>query len=168
MQKFKDDELQDTAVDGDGQREQGDPIRAEGKYVAVQTPWPRDEAKEASDIARATKRKPYTHRRQGNRWDQYGESSASSEAHITSDYVHSESTWGPYESAHRDKRTAQHYRLQKANRGEGQWSRWASDNRSRTTGVALLSGSRLPATTAHGRKCLIGKDHNGPPQLEGP
>ena len=43
-----------------------------------------------------------------------------------------------------------------------------SDNRSRTTGVVLLSGSRLPATTAHGRKCLIGKDHNGLPQLEGP
>ena len=55
MQKFKDDELQDTAVDGDGQRDY--PIRAEGRYVAVQTPWPRDEAKEATDIARATKRK---------------------------------------------------------------------------------------------------------------
>ena len=96
MQKFKDDELQDTAVDGDGQRVQDYPIRAEGKYVAVQTPWPRDEEKEASDIARATKRKPYTHRRQGHQWDQYGESSsaASSEAHIASDYVHSESTWG--------------------------------------------------------------------------
>ena len=38
-----------------------------------------------------------------------------------------------------------------------------SDNRSRTTGVALASGSRLPATTAHRRKYLIGKDHNGPP-----
>ena len=83
------------------------------------------------DIAGATRRKPYTHRRQRNRWDQYGESSsaASSEAHITSDYVHSESTWGPYESAHRDQRTAQPYRLQEANRGEGQWSRWASDIR---------------------------------------
>ena len=91
MQKFK-DELQDTAVDGDGQREQGFPIRAEGKYVAVQTPWPRDEVKETRDIAGATRRRPYTQRRQG-----YGESSsaASSEAHVTSDYVQSESTWGP-------------------------------------------------------------------------
>ena len=42
-----------------------------------------------------------------------------------------------------------------------------SDIRSRTTGAALLSGSRLPATIAHGRRCLIGKDHNGPPRLEG-
>ena len=42
-----------------------------------------------------------------------------------------------------------------------------SDSRSRTTGVALLSGSRLPAMTALGRKYLIGKDRNGPPQLEG-
>ena len=43
-----------------------------------------------------------------------------------------------------------------------------SDNRSRTTGAALLSGNRLPATMAHGRRCLIGKDHNGPPRLEEP
>ena len=95
MQKFKDDELQDTAVDGDGQRDQCFPIRAEGKYATVRTPWPRDEVKETRDIAGATRQKPYTHRRQGNRWDQYGESSsaASSEAHNTSDYVHSESTW---------------------------------------------------------------------------
>ena len=172
MQKFKDDELQDTVVDGDVPRVQGYPIGAEGNYAAVQTPWPRDDEKEASDVARATKRKPYTHRRHGNRWDQYGESSsaASSEAHITSDYVHSESTWGPYESAQRDKRTAQPYRVQKADRGEGQCPDGLviSDNRSRTTGVVLLSGSRLPATTVHGRKCLIGKDRNGLPQLEGP
>ena len=41
-----------------------------------------------------------------------------------------------------------------------------SDNRSRTTGAALPSGSRLPATMAHGRRCLIGKDHNGLVRLE--
>ena len=98
MQKFEDDELQDTAVDGDGQNKQGYPIRAEGKYVATSTPWPRDEVREARDIAGVLRRKPCPHRKQGNRWDQYGESSsaASSEAHITSDYVNSESTWGPY------------------------------------------------------------------------
>ena len=99
---------------GDGQRERSYPIRATGIYAAVKTPWPRDEEKEARDIAGATKRKPYPSRRQGNRWDQYGESSSatSSEAHITSDYVREESTCGPYESAQRDKRTAQPYRLQ--------------------------------------------------------
>ena len=43
-----------------------------------------------------------------------------------------------------------------------------SDNRSRTTGAALPSVSRLPATMAHGRRCLIAKDHSGPPRLEGP
>ena len=77
------------------------------------------------------KRKPYPHRRPGNRWDQYGESSsaASSEAHITSDKVQSESTWGPLESASRDKRAAQPYRLQKSNKSDGQWSRWAGDIR---------------------------------------
>ena len=64
---------------------------------------------------------------------------------------------GPYEPAHRDKRTAQPFRLQKANRGEGQWSRWASDIR-----------QSQPDTTAPGGKYLIGKDHSGPPRLEGP
>ena len=43
-----------------------------------------------------------------------------------------------------------------------------SDSRSRTTGAALLSGNRLPVTTAHGRRCLIGKDRSGPPRQEGP
>ena len=42
MQKFKDDELQNMADDGDGQREQGYPIHATGTYATVQTPWPRD------------------------------------------------------------------------------------------------------------------------------
>ena len=131
MQKFEEDELQDTVADGDERNDLRYPIQSEGKYAATSNPWPRDEQKEARDIAGVQKRKPYTHRRQGNRWDQYGESSsaASSEAHIMSDYVHSESTWGPYESAHRDTRVAQPYRLQKANRSEGQRSRWASDIR---------------------------------------
>ena len=80
------------------------------------------------------KRKPYVHKGQGNRWDQYGESSsaASSEARITSEQVNTESRWGPWlqsESASRDKRPTQPYRLQKANKGDGQWSRWASDIR---------------------------------------
>ena len=38
MQKFKDDELQDTVVDGDVPRVQGYPIRAEGKYAAGPDP----------------------------------------------------------------------------------------------------------------------------------
>ena len=132
MQKFeeRERELQNTQVD-DERKDRVYPIRSEGKYVASTNPWPRDEQKEARDIAGVQKRKPYTHRRQGNRWDQYGESSsaASSEAHITSDNVHSESTWGPYESANKDKRAAQPYRLQKAKKSDGQWSRWASDIR---------------------------------------
>ena len=131
MQKFEEGELQDAAADGDKGNDQGYPIRSEGGYATSSNPWPRDEQREARDITGVQKRKPYTHRRQGNRWDQYGESSsaASSEPHIMSDYAHSESTRGPYESAHRDKRAAQPYRLQMANRSEGQRSRWASDIR---------------------------------------
>ena len=44
--------------------------------------------------------------------------------------------------------------------------RVTSDSHSQTTGVNLPGGSRLPATTARGRKCLNGKDHNGLPRLE--
>ena len=76
MQKFKNDELQEMLDDGDEPRRQGYPIRASGIYATVHNPWPRDAEKEARDIAGATKRKPYPHRRQGNRWDQYGESSS--------------------------------------------------------------------------------------------
>ena len=107
MQKFEDSESPELQVN-DERQDRVYPIRSEGKYVATTNPWPRDEQREARDIAGVQKRKPCTHRRQGNRWDQYGESSsaASSEAHITSDNVHSESTWGPYESASKDKRAA--------------------------------------------------------------
>ena len=49
--------------------------------------------------------------------------------HTSQVTMYRELTWGPYESAQRDKPTAQPYRLQKANRGDGQWSRWASDIR---------------------------------------
>ena len=43
--------------------------------------------------------------------------------------------------------------------------RVTSDSHSRTTGVNLLGGNRLPATTAWK---MNGKDHNGLPQLEEP
>ena len=110
------------------------PTRSEGEYAATDNPWPRDGEKEKRDVAELHKRKPCPTRREGNRWDQYGESSsaASSEAHGMSDSMYTESTWGPCESASKFGRAAQPYRLQKANRfnrSDGQWSRWASDVR---------------------------------------
>ena len=115
------------------QRDMLYPVRAEGDYIVPMIPWPRNPEKEERDVAGVQKRKP-VYRRQGNRWDQYGESSsaASSEAHITSEQVNNESKWGlwpPSEPASRDKRPAQPCRLQKANKTDGQWSRWASDIR---------------------------------------
>ena len=108
------------------------PTRSQGVYANTHNPWPRDEEKEAKAAAEVHKRKPCPTRRQGNRWDQYGESSsgASSEAHGLSDSsMYTESTWGPYESVSKSQRAAQPYRLQKANKSDGQWSRWASDVR---------------------------------------
>ena len=129
-QKFEEDDSMESQGT-DTHQSVSYPIRSEGKHVVPTNPWPRDPEKEARDNAGVQKRKPYVHRRQGNRWDQYGEASSatSSEAHIPSDQMNSESTWGPCESASRDKRLAQPYRLQQANRSDGQWSRWASDIR---------------------------------------
>ena len=130
MQKFEESNSRESQV-ADEHRDRQYPIRSEGTYVVPTSPWPRDSEKEARDIAGVQKRKTYTHRRQGNRSDEYGESSsaASSEAHIMSDQVKGESTWGPCESADKDRRLAQPYRLQQANKSDGQWSRWASDIR---------------------------------------
>ena len=107
------------------------PTRSHGEYAATANPWPRDEGKEARAMAEVHKRKPYPTRRQGNRWDQYGESSSatSSEAHGMSDSTYTESTWGPREPVSKPQRAAQPYRLQKANRSDGQGSRWAGDVR---------------------------------------
>ena len=119
MQQFEEDDLMELQAAG-AQHNVSYPVRAEGNYVVPMIPWPRIPEKEERDNAGVQKRKPYVYRRQGNRWDQYG---------ITSDQMNSESTWGPCEPASRDKRPAQPYRLQKANKSDGQWSRWASDIR---------------------------------------
>ena len=76
MQKFEEGELQEPAADGDQGHDRGYVTRSEGKYAASFNPWPRDEHREARDITGVQKRKPHTHQRQGNRWDQYGESSS--------------------------------------------------------------------------------------------
>ena len=129
MQPFEADDPMDLRNTG-VQRDMLYPVRTEGVYTAPTNPWPRD-----PDTTGVQKRKP-VYRRQGpsNRWDQYGESSSatSSEAHITSEQVSMESNWRPWppsEPANRDTRPAQPYRLQKANKSDGQWSRWASDIR---------------------------------------
>ena len=108
------------------------PTRAHGEFATTENPWPRKGEQESKAVAEMQKRKPCSTRRQRNRWDQYGESSSASpsEAHGMSDSsVVTESTWGPWESATKVQRAAQPYRLQKANRSDGQWSRWASDAR---------------------------------------
>ena len=95
------------------------PTRAHGEFATTSNPWPRKEEQESKAVADMQKRKPCSTRkqkRQGSRWDQYGESSSASpsEAHGMSDSsVATESTWGPWESATKLQRAAQPYRLQK-------------------------------------------------------
>ena len=160
MQKFEESESQDTQAD-DERKDRVYPIRSGGKYVASTNPWPRDEQKEARDIAGVQKRKPYTHRRQGNRWDQYGESSsaASSEAHITSDNVHSESTWDPFESASKDKRAAQPCDIRQSQPDQWSSSRWqspAGSDDSSWKKVSDWEGSQWSAPT---RRTLKGSEY---------
>ena len=68
---------------------------------------------------------------QGNRWDQYGESSSatSSETHVMSERANQWGPWSSHESGNKSVQPAQPYRLQQANRSEGKWSKWASDVR---------------------------------------
>ena len=111
------------------------PTRSQGEYATTPNPWPRDEGKEAKAAAEVHKESrvlPEGKETGGSPWDQYGESSsgASSEAHGLSDSsMYTESTWGPCESVSKSQRAAQPYRLQKANKSDGQWSRWANDVR---------------------------------------
>ena len=68
----------------------------------------------------------------------------------------------PYESASKDKRAAQPYRLQKANKSDGQWSRWASDIR-QSQPDQWSSSSRWHSSAgddSSGGRYLIRKDHN--------
>ena len=98
------------------------PTRAQGEYANTSNPWPRVEEKELKAVAEMQERKPCSTRRQGNRWDQYGESSSASpsETHGMSDSsMITESTRGPCESASKSQRAAQPHRLQKANKGDG-------------------------------------------------
>ena len=51
--------------------------RSHGEFAATMNAWPREEEKETKAAAEVYKRKSHPNRRQGNRWDQYGESSSS-------------------------------------------------------------------------------------------
>ena len=162
MQKFEESNTGEPQA-ADEHRDRLYPVRSEGRYVTPTNPWPRDPEKETRDSASVQKRKPYTHRRQGNRWDQYGESSsaASSEAHIVSDQMNSESTWGPCEPAVKDKRLAQPYRLQQANKSDGQWSRWASDIRQSQPDQWSSSSSRWHSSASDERSWKRVSDWEG-------
>ena len=108
------------------------PTRAHGEFAETHNPWPRKEALEAKEASEIQKRKSGFTRKQGNRWDQYGDSSSASPSEtrgMSDNSVVTESTWGPWEAAKKQQRAAQPYRLQKANRSDGLWSRWASDAR---------------------------------------
>ena len=106
--------------------------RSHGEFANTDNPWQRKEEQEAKEVTEMQRRRPGPARRQGNQWDHYGESSSASpsETHGMSDNSGiTESTWGPWEAATKSQRAAQPYRLQKANKSDGLWSRWASDAR---------------------------------------
>ena len=71
-----------------------------------------------------------------NSWDQYRDSSTAAspsasaeeggkETHSTSEKANKWGPWPPPEVGSKHVQSAQPYRLQQANRGEGKWSKWA-------------------------------------------
>ena len=73
------------------------PTRSHGEFAATSNPWQRREEQEAKEVAEMQKRKPGPVRRQGNRWDQYGESSSASPSEtqgMSDNSLTTESTWG--------------------------------------------------------------------------
>ena len=54
------------------------PTRSHGEFATTHNPWQRKEELEAKEVMEMQKRTPGNPRRQGNRWDQYGESSSAS------------------------------------------------------------------------------------------
>ena len=93
---------------------------------------------------------------QGNRWDQYGDSSLAAspsasaeeggkETRIMSEKANQWGPWASHEPGGKYAQPAQPYRLQQANRGEGKWSRCL-----RIGTIVPLSGTRLPATIVPG------------------
>ena len=150
------------------------PTRSHGEFATTHNPWQRKEELEAKEAMEMQKRTPGNARRQGNRWDQYGESSSASpsETHGMSDNsLTTESPWGPWEAATKSQRAAQPYRLQKANRGDGLWSRWARDARQSQPDQWSDSSAKW-ASSAGGdsswQQTWNGKGRNGPPRLSGP
>ena len=158
MQKFKDDELQDMADDGDGQKEQGYPIRAT-EYMLL-----------SRLLGQETRR-----RKQGNCRRNKAKAVSSSKTRKSMGSIWRVVICCFLRGTHVSLPIGTNGQLNPIDfkrptevMANGPDGLVTSDSHSRTTGVALLSGSRLPAMTALGRKYLIGKDCNGLPQLEGP
>ena len=172
MQKFEEGESQDTPADVEERNDRMYPIRSEGQYVAPSNPWPRDEQKEARDIAGLQKESRILI--EDKEID--GISMVSHPLQLPQRHT---SRVTMYIASRHGDRQSQLTRTSgqlnpidfkrpirvMANGPDGQAT---SDIRCRTNGVLPPSGTRLPATMAHGRRYQIGKDHNGLPRLEGP
>ena len=118
------------------------PLRSAGAYSSPKDPWPRELETETRENAFAVQKRKIHWKRQGqgNRWDQDGDSSSAAspsasaeeggkETHIMSEKANQWGPWSSHESGNKHAQPAQPYRLQQANRGEGRWSKWASDVR---------------------------------------
>ena len=149
-------ELEETGREmTEGEENDEIPTRSQGEYATTTNPWPRDEGKEAKAVAEMHKRKPCPTRRQGNRWDQYGESSsaASSEAHGMSDSTYTESrARGSLSAKHSEQLSPTDSKRPVRVMASGPDGLVTLDSHSLNSGViALRSGYRQPATTVHGR-----------------
>ena len=147
--------------------------RSHGEFAATSNPWQRREEQEAKEVAEMQKRNPGLARRQGNRWDQYGESSSASpsETHGRVTIVLLRSLRGAHGKqllSRSVQPSLTGFKRPTEGKACGPDGLVTPDSHSRTSGVIVLqSGCRLPAMIVHGSRHQNGKGRNGPPRLSG-
>ena len=169
IQEFKVGDADEIRIQRSLAKEQLDveiPLRSAGAYTSPMNPWPREGETETRDTAFAVQKRKIHWKRQGqgNLWDQYGDSSSAASPSVSAEEggkgrrIMSEKAnqWGPWSSHEPGNKYAhppQPHSLHQANRGEGRWSKRASDVRQSQPefGTTVpLSGTRLPATIMPG------------------
>ena len=115
------------------------PLISVSIFSAPKNLWPKRNEIETRETAFAMQKRKLSCKKQGqgNRWDQYGDSSsaASPSAEEGGNETHNVSEkatkWGPWtpEMSSKQEQSAQPYRLHPANRGESGWAEWAREVR---------------------------------------
>ena len=164
-------------------------LRSAGACSSPNNPWPKEKESETRDTAFAVQKRKMQWKRQGqgNSWDQYGDSSSAAsplasaekggkETHSMSEKANKWGPWLPSETSSKHVQSAQPYRLQQANRGEGKWSKWACEVRQSQPGSWDYSSNKWRSSAGddcawkykdYDMNLQSGMDQSGLLQLQG-